>query len=154
MNAQELALEAAEETEEEEQDGIYKVKTSGTEQSDTAHKREDHTFAKDPEYKNQGLLLSFGRLLAEQRHHWILYTFCILAIFAAGAVYPIQAFILANIINVFTLVGDMQKFVSEGNFWAGMFGVEAGGVGVAYFVLYLCSHLISTVSGTVFHWSD
>lgn len=150
VHAQDLALEAEAE-DDEVFPGLQKVKSSATDKSDGVSKRQDHVVAEESEYHNQGLLKSFGRLLAEQRHHWILYSFAIVSILAAGAVYPLQAYILANIIDVFTLVGDMAKFVSEGNFWAGMFGVEAGAVGLAYFVLFFCSHLISIVSGANIH---
>lgn len=88
--------------------------------------------------------MSFGRLLVEQRHHWFLYTISILGVLGAGAVYPLQAYIFANVIQVFTYTGE--KLVSRGNFWSGMFGVEAAAVGVAYFVLGFASHLISIVS--------
>jgi len=40
----------------------------------------------------------------------------------------------------------MDRLVREGNFWSGMFGVEAAGVGLAYFGLGFASHLISIVS--------
>jgi ABC-type multidrug transport system fused ATPase/permease subunit len=145
VHAQDIALEAEEQAEEE-IEGIHRVKTTGTERSENAQKGDDHAYIEDPDYKNQDLLRSFGRLIAEQRHHWILYSLIILGVLAAGAVYPIQAFIFANIINVFTLVGQPARFVSEGNFWAGMFGVEAAGMGVAYYVIYHCAHLVSNVS--------
>jgi Na+/melibiose symporter-like transporter len=88
---------------------------------------------------------SFGKLIYEQRHHWFLYTIAIVGILGGGAVYPLQAYIFANIIQVFTYSGD--KFIHEGYFWAGMFGVLSGGVGIAYFVLGWASHTISVVSG-------
>jgi ATP-binding cassette subfamily B (MDR/TAP) protein 1 len=100
-----------------------------------------HTRPRDPEYKTVGLFNSFGRLLYEQRHHWILYTIAIIGILGAGAVQPLQAFLFANIIQVFTFIGD--RLVKEGNFYAGMFGVLAAGTGLCYFVLGVACLIIS-----------
>ncbi|KAF2279224.1 P-loop containing nucleoside triphosphate hydrolase protein [Westerdykella ornata] len=138
VKSQKLALEAEEEAGDEPE--IHKTKTRESEQS-TEHTGEQHLVAEDPEYKNRGLLNSFGRLIVEQRRHKILYTLAILGILGAGAVYPLQAWIFSNVIQVFTYTGE--KFVKDGNFWSGMFGVEAAGVGLSYFVLGLCAHLIS-----------
>ncbi|KAF2262188.1 leptomycin B resistance protein pmd1 [Lojkania enalia] len=145
VHAQNLALEAEEE-EEEKDLAIKKIKTGDTEHSKFGHKHdlEQGIVAEDPEYKQKGLLRSFGRLIYEQRHHWFLYTISVLGVLGAGAVYPLQAYIFANIVQVFTFVEvDPPRFVREGNFWSGMFGVEAAGVGISYFVLGLASHLIS-----------
>jgi ABC-type multidrug transport system fused ATPase/permease subunit len=142
VHAQSLALEAEEEDEvETDEAGLKKTKTAETEKSG-AHEREDRASISDPEYKDRGLMMSFGRLIVEQRHHWILYSISIIGILGAGSVYPLQAYIFANVVQVFTYTG--QKFVDEGYFWAGMFGVEAAGVGLSYFALGFCSHLIST----------
>ncbi|KAF2193244.1 lipid A export ATP-binding/permease protein-like protein msbA [Zopfia rhizophila CBS 207.26] len=141
VNAQELAMEAEEE--EEVEIALQKTKTVATEHSDAAHDEEAGRAAsgEDPSYKDKGLFLSFGRLIAEQRHHWFLYSVSVLAILVAGAVYPLQAYIFANVVEVFTFTG--KKLVDRGNFWSGMFGVEAAGVGVSYFVLGFASHIIS-----------
>lgn len=142
VHAQDLSLEA-DVSEKDEEAGLKKVKLSTSVKSTTSSQRQDHVVTEDSAYKEQGLVKSFGRLLAEQKRNWILYALGIFAICIAGAVYPIQAYIFANIIDVFTLVNDMAKMVTEGNFWAGMFGVEAAAVGLAYFVLFYCSHLIA-----------
>lgn len=139
VHAQELAMEAEEPTPKD--STIGKIKTADTEEIDDAQERGSRTSESDPEYKTKGLFGSFGRLLVEQRHHWILYSFAILGVLGAGAVYPLQAYFFANVINVFTFTGD--KLVSKGNFWAGMFGVLAAGVGLSYFVLGFATHLVS-----------
>lgn len=147
VNAQNLALESGEADVDKEIWDLEKVKSNATEKTVGASNRRDHIVAENSQYRNQGLVKSFGRLLAEQKKNWFFYLIAIICILVAGAVYPVQAYIFANIIDVFTLVGDMTRFVREGNFWAGMFGVEAGAVGLAYFVLFSCSHLIAIVSG-------
>ncbi|KAF2732133.1 leptomycin B resistance protein pmd1 [Polyplosphaeria fusca] len=142
VHAQNLAMEA----EEEEEDlSIQKTKTGATEHSEANPKDEEMGItAEDPKYEKKGLIGSFGRLLFEQRHHWVLYSVEVLGILCAGAVYPLQAYIFANVIQVFTYVEtDMSRFVREGNFWSGMFGVEAAAVGIAYFAMGVASHLIS-----------
>ena len=141
VNAQELATEA----EAEEEDSILeKVKTAETDHVDAAHDIEKGTAAAESEMNNRGLMRNFATLVYEQRRHWLLYTLVLISIFAAGAVYPLQAYIFANIVDTFTL--PMDQFVHKGNFWSGMFGIEAAGVGLAYFALGVCSHLISIVS--------
>lgn len=145
VTAQNLAMEAEEETAHD--DTLERIKSTTSKQS-AEHERDDHVSIDDPEYKEVGLFNSFGRLIYEQRHHWILYCAAIIGILGAGAVYPLQAYIFANIIQVFTLVGP--ALVKKGNFWAGMFGVIALGVGVAYFVLNTAAHLIS-VAITLFY---
>jgi ABC-type multidrug transport system fused ATPase/permease subunit len=147
VHAQELALEAEEELLEEsveEATDLQKVKTAGTERSTTARDEDTRQPETDVEPKSRGLFRSVGRLVFEQRGRWALYTFASLGILGAGAVYPIQAWAFAKVIEVFTFTG--ARFVSEGNFWSGMFGVLAGAVGMSYFVLAFCTHLIAIVS--------
>ncbi|PSN71259.1 P-loop containing nucleoside triphosphate hydrolase protein [Corynespora cassiicola Philippines] len=141
VHAQELAMEAEEELEHDE--GLAKTKTVETEKEALANEQIERTSIADPDYKQQSLVMSFGRLIYEQRSHWYLYITCIIGVLVAGAVYPIQAYLFAQVTEVFTLSGD--DFVSQGYFWAGMFGVEAAGVGVAYFLVGSSGHLISCV---------
>lgn len=137
--AQNLAVEA----DEEDLDGValQKTKTAESEKSEIVTSEEPSLSSEDPEWKDKSFLASGGRMIAEQRHHVILYSFAFLGILGAGAVYPIQAYIFANVIQVFTLSG--QEFVKKGYFWSGMFGVEAAGVGIAYFAIGFCTHLVS-----------
>lgn len=58
------------------------------------------------------------------------------------ATYPIQAYLFAKCVNVFTLYRD--ELIRRGNFWALMFFVQAGAVGFAYLVLGWSATLIST----------
>ncbi|KAF2747820.1 P-loop containing nucleoside triphosphate hydrolase protein [Sporormia fimetaria CBS 119925] len=142
VHAQQLTLEAEEEVQEDETQ-LKRVKTSATEHSTAGHNAEEHTFTEDPKYKQHGLFNSVGRLFVEQRRHWLIYTIAGVGILGAGAVYPLNAWIFANVIQVFTYVGD--RLVKEGNFWSGMFGVIAGGVAISYIILNTCAHLISVI---------
>jgi hypothetical protein len=60
------------------------------------------------------------------------------------ATYPLQAYLFAHLIQVFTLTGS--DLVSKGNFWALMFFILACGTGIAYFVMGWAGHLVSIVS--------
>jgi ATP-binding cassette subfamily B (MDR/TAP) protein 1 len=61
-----------------------------------------------------------------------------------AATYPLQAYLFAKAISVFTL--PKQRLVERGNFWALMFCAQAFGVAVAFFVMGWASTIISTVS--------
>lgn len=140
--AQELTVESEDAHHISEEAQLEQVNTADAKQA-TAEETESHTTIDDPEYKERGLLLSFGRLLYEQRSQWLLYSISTVGILMAGAIYPLQAFIFAKVIEVFTFTGD--RLVSKGNFWAGMFGVEAAAVGLAYFVLGYALHYVEVV---------
>lgn len=137
VNAQAIAVEAEHSPEDSSVRDSKSIDTKHSEELDPMN----NVFGIDPEYKDMGLVRSFGHLLFEQRHHWVLYSIAVIGILAAGGVYPVQAYIFAQLINVFVLTGD--ELVSRGNFWAGMFGVVAASIGVAYFVLGCACHLIA-----------
>ncbi|PZD22279.1 SunT, ABC-type bacteriocin lantibiotic exporter, partial [Pyrenophora tritici-repentis] len=138
VHAQEIAMEA-EHTDDD--NVLEKVKTTRSEVIEK-HTVSSHTSeSAEPEYKQQGLLRSFGRLIYEQRQHWILYALAIAGILASGAVFPLQAWIFASVINVFTL--PMNELVSQGNFWAGMFGVLAASTFLSYFTMGAACQLIA-----------
>ncbi|EDU43478.1 hypothetical protein A1F94_013780 [Pyrenophora tritici-repentis] len=138
VHAQEIAMEA-EHTDDD--NVLEKVKTTRSEVIEE-HTVSSHTSeSAEPEYKQQGLLRSFGRLIYEQRQHWILYALAIAGILASGAVFPLQAWIFASVINVFTL--PMNELVSQGNFWAGMFGVLAASNFLSYFTMGAACQLIA-----------
>ncbi|KAL5423339.1 ABC-type transporter tr06 [Paraphaeosphaeria minitans] len=137
--AQNLAMEADEGLEDA---PLRKSKTAESEKSDMVETEEDRPSSKEePEWTDKNFMSTGGRMILEQRHHTILYLLAFMGILGAGAVYPIQAYVFANVIQVFTLSGP--TFVQKGYFWAGMFGVEAAGVGLAYFAIGFCTHMIS-----------
>jgi ATP-binding cassette subfamily B (MDR/TAP) protein 1 len=138
--AQDLVMEA--DKEEVEDVPLRNTKTAEIEKSDFVETEEERPTSQDePEWKDKGFIGSGGRMILEQRHHTILYIFAFIGILCAGAVYPIQAYVFANVIDVFTLTG--REFVQKGYFWSGMFGVEAAAVGIAYFAIGFCTHLVS-----------
>jgi ATP-binding cassette subfamily B (MDR/TAP) protein 1 len=137
VHAQEIATEAEYNTD----DVLKKIKSTDTDAPEE-HEHSSHASeAADLEYKDRGLFGSFGCLLYEQRNHWVLYSIAIFGILGSGAVYPVQAYIFAKVINVFTLPPD--QLVERGNFWAGMFGVLAASSALFYFCFGAACHLIS-----------
>ena len=145
--AQELAMEPEGANDISEEAQLERVSTLDAKRANV-QETESHTSEVDPEYKERGLVLSFGRLLYEQRSQWLLYSISTIGILMAGAIYPLQAFIFAKIIEVFTFTGD--RLVSRGNFWAGMFGVEAAVVGIAYFVIGFALHYVEVVVTAIY----
>ncbi|KAF1976540.1 P-loop containing nucleoside triphosphate hydrolase protein [Bimuria novae-zelandiae CBS 107.79] len=138
--AQNLAMDA--EMEEIEGAALKKIKSVQSEKSQIVETAESpSTSSEDLQWKDKGFLASGGLMIAEQRHHIVLYVFAFMGILGAGAVYPIQAYVFANVIQVFTLSG--RDFINKGYFWSGMFGVEAAGVGLSYFTVGFCTHLVS-----------
>ncbi|KAF9693236.1 hypothetical protein EKO04_008646 [Ascochyta lentis] len=145
--AQELAMEPESANDISEEAQLERVNTTDAKHA-IVQETESQVSDKDPEYKERGLLLSFGRLLYEQRSQWFLYSISTIGILMAGAIYPLQAFIFAKVIEVFTFTDD--RLVSQGNFWAGMFGVEAAAVGLAYFVLGFALHYVEVVVTAIY----
>ncbi|KAI1774119.1 P-loop containing nucleoside triphosphate hydrolase protein [Hypoxylon cercidicola] len=99
------------------------------------------------EWKMRGLIGSFGRLIYEQRSRFPLYAIIILASMCTAAAAPLQAYLFAKIIVVFTYVGDIDRFTSEANFWSLMWVVLAISIGLAYFILgYVSTHVAHYIS--------
>ncbi|KAK7970007.1 hypothetical protein PG988_009080 [Apiospora saccharicola] len=102
-----------------------------------------------PGYKPKGFIGSFGRLLYEQRSRIPLYALAIVFSMCTAVASPLQAWLFAQIINVFQYAFDMDKFLSESRFWSLMWTVLAIGVGFFNFLLFfittwLAAHISST----------
>ncbi|TGO65030.1 hypothetical protein BCON_0004g00250 [Botryotinia convoluta] len=92
-------------------------------------------------YKPKGLTRSLGLFLYEQRARSQWYLMLVIGAIAAGAAYPIQAYLFAQIISVFTLTGPRLKAATE--HYALMFFVLGLGAGVAWFIMGYSSTIIS-----------
>jgi ATP-binding cassette subfamily B (MDR/TAP) protein 1 len=138
VHAQEITAEAEEDNDDGELKKVKSVESDVSEEQEHSSRTSE---AADPEYKSRGLSGSFGYLLYEQRHHWVLYSIATFGILGGGAVYPVQAYIFAKVVNVFTLPPD--QLIENGNFWAGMFGVLATASAFFYFCFGAACHLIS-----------
>ncbi|GMG36501.1 unnamed protein product [Aspergillus oryzae] len=111
--------------------------------------------------KQIGFFMSVGRLLYEQRAHWKLCVPVVLAAMGAGckliptevlssvmlaymappASFPLQSWIFAQLIQIFTLTGERLK--SRGDFWALMFFVLSLGIAISYLCLGYFSNKFS-----------
>ncbi|KAF7906504.1 hypothetical protein EAF00_000783 [Botryotinia globosa] len=92
-------------------------------------------------YKPKGLTRSLGLFLYEQRARSQWYLMLVIGAIAAGAAYPIQAYLFAQIISVFSLTGPRLKAATE--HYALMFFVLGLGAGMAWFIMGYSSTIIS-----------
>ena len=92
-------------------------------------------------YKRMGFMRSFGRILYEQRHLWPQYCLTLLGCAGAGAVFPLQSYIFAQLINSFTVI-DPKVIESRTNHWALIMFYLACAMLVVYFVLAWTTHWI------------
>jgi ATP-binding cassette subfamily B (MDR/TAP) protein 1 len=97
-------------------------------------------------WKTRGVFRSFGLLIYEQRKRWFLYTITLVGAAGAGAAYPMQAYLFAHLVNVFTFVG--YQLVTKGNFYALMFFILAIAVLFCYYAVGFASHLASIAVST------
>ena len=94
----------------------------------------------DNTWKNRGIIGSFGRLLHEQRSRFPFYIAIIASAAGVGSVMPLQAWLFAQVINVFTLPAD--KFLDRAAFWSLMWFMLAIGAGIFYLFLgFFCVNL-------------
>ncbi|KAK8073182.1 multidrug resistance [Apiospora phragmitis] len=93
---------------------------------------------RDPDTKKDGTppthasFRSFATLIRQQQIHWLFYSGIILSAMGAAAGTPIQAWLFAKVVDVFTLP-DPTQLRSAADFWALMWLALAGGVGLSYF---------------------
>ncbi|RDW67692.1 ABC transporter transmembrane region-containing protein [Coleophoma cylindrospora] len=92
-------------------------------------------------YENKGLIRSFGLLLYEQKSQFPMYFVMLGACMTAGAGFPVQAFLFAQLISVFQYTGTQLK--DSASHWSLMFFILAICVGCAYFILGWSSNTIS-----------
>ena len=83
---------------------------------------------KTPRYR----IRTFGKLFGEQRAQWPSYLGIIFSSVAVAAGTPIQAWLIAKVINTFLSSGDELK--RQGDFWGLMWLALAGSVGISYFL--------------------
>ncbi|KAK6216598.1 ABC transporter [Colletotrichum tabaci] len=76
---------------------------------------------------------SFGQLLGEQKKRWKTYIVIAIAALGAGASTPVQAYLFAVLVSLFSYWGPFLKVIA--NHWCEMFMYLATGVGVSHFLL-------------------
>ncbi|KAJ9644841.1 hypothetical protein H2204_001303 [Knufia peltigerae] len=115
---------------------------------DTRASAKQTTEASTTVYKRKGLIGTVGLFFYEQRRHWKIYVVLVAGIFGGAAAYPLQSFIFANLVKVFTYTGNKLK--SRGDFWSLIFFILSLGVGVCYFTLGYFSNHMSVLVGTTY----
>ncbi|KAF9882260.1 ABC multidrug transporter mdr1 [Colletotrichum karsti] len=76
---------------------------------------------------------SFGQLLGEQQKRWKTYIIIAVAALGAGASTPVQAYLFAVLVSLFSYWGTFLRVIA--NHWCLMFVYLAAGVGVSHFLL-------------------
>lgn len=94
-------------------------------------------------YKVRGFIRSFGRLLYEQKHRWVLFLLAFLSAMGCGAAYPLQAFLFANIVTAFQLTGSALVHASE--HWGLMFFFLALGISIMYMIVEFFANTLAVV---------
>ena len=84
-------------------------------------------------HEQRGILYAVTRLIRETPEMTWAYILLVMGCLGAGAAFPGQAVLLANVMDVFTLTG--AKMRERGDFYAAMYIVLAGGVLFSYFAL-------------------
>lgn len=96
--------------------------------SDATVKDDLDQTAVDTTWKNRGLIGSFGRLLWEQRSRFPNYAIVIVSAGVIAACLPLQAYLFAQVINVF-LIPVGNTFLNRAAFWSLMWFVVAISIG-------------------------
>lgn len=88
----------------------------------------------ESEWKTKGLFGSFGRLLWELRSRFPFYIIILVFTAVLGASIPMQAYLYAQVITVFTIL-DKNEFLTKAAFWSLMWFILAISVGVSHFMV-------------------
>ncbi|OAA65488.1 spermidine/putrescine import ATP-binding protein potA [Niveomyces insectorum RCEF 264] len=88
-----------------------------------------------PAAKDRGFVGSFILLLREQHEQWPWYLILFTSAVTAGASTPVQAYLFAMLISLFSYFGNVTWLHALTNFWCLMFTVLAIAVGISYFAL-------------------
>ncbi|KAK2019979.1 P-loop containing nucleoside triphosphate hydrolase protein [Colletotrichum eremochloae] len=137
VHAQQLSLghsadDSDEENKEEESGAVLDREKSAT-------KSEVGSTRQKAEVKNRSLFQSFGRLLYEQRHRWILFLSTVVFAACCAAGTPLQAWLFAKVIVVFNPGNTPDKIRSDSNFWSTIWAALAVGIGISYFFMGLAA---------------
>lgn len=95
-------------------------------------------------HKQVGILVTIFRLFLCTPELRLMYFLVVASCLAGGALFPGQAILLANVMEVFTLTGSAM--VDRGDFYASMFIVLAAGCLVVYFIVGITTNAVAQVS--------
>ena len=94
-------------------------------------------------HKHMGVLATIFKLFKETPELGWAYFFAFGSCLASGALFPGQAILLANVMEVFTLTGSAMT--DRGDFYSSMFIVLAAGCLVVYFIMGHSTNVIAQV---------
>ncbi|KAH8899843.1 P-loop containing nucleoside triphosphate hydrolase protein [Thozetella sp. PMI_491] len=100
-----------------------------------------HDAATEARAQKRGFFGSFGLLLREQAVHWGWYTILLVSAVCGGASQPLQAYLFATLLTLFSLWGEWVMVLV--NFWCLMFVMLAIFVAISYFALAWSSSTLS-----------
>ncbi|RYP67207.1 hypothetical protein DL771_007369 [Monosporascus sp. 5C6A] len=123
-------------------DGVHHTK-SLTRYPTADRERMEHQIERDDydKHKHRGLLSVVYRLVVETPDLAWSYVALLLGCVMSTGLFPGQAILMANMVQVFTLPGD--EMITRGDFFAAMFVAMAGGCLISYFILGYGSNTIA-----------
>lgn len=83
--------------------------------------------------------MSFGLLLYESRKYWWLMALTVFFAACAAAAVPLQAWLFAHVVTIFTFSGS--RLAAESQFWSLMWVVLAIGIGLGYFGCFFSTQM-------------
>ena len=117
--------------------------SSSLERKKSHAQSETEAAVQETKHKHKNIFSSFGRFFYESKPYWYLMALTVFFCACAGAAMPLQAWLFARIVVVFSLTGD--ELVRESQFWSLMWVVLAAGTGLAYFGCFFSSTQIAAV---------
>ncbi|PVI03056.1 ABC transporter-like protein [Periconia macrospinosa] len=90
------------------------------------------------------IIRTLMEISSEQKSNWYLYVMILFGAAGAGAAFPLQAYLFANLISLFAFYGELLRAAT--NFWCLMTVILAIGVGLCHFVLGWACNTVSFVS--------
>ncbi|EPE03869.1 abc transporter [Ophiostoma piceae UAMH 11346] len=90
---------------------------------------------KEPKERERSFLTSFFLLLREQKAQWPWYIIMAFGALIAGASSPLQSWLFAILISLFSFLAQEELLTVLTNFWCLMFTMLAIAVGASYFAL-------------------
>ncbi|KAF2136052.1 uncharacterized protein K452DRAFT_303071 [Aplosporella prunicola CBS 121167] len=109
--------------------------------NEVAHVAEQQSGLDYSHFKEHGMFWVVGKILGEQRTLWPLFGFIFITCCVGGAVYPAQAVVLAELMDVFTYTG--KELTKQGDFFSLIFFIIALANLIVYFILGWCSNVVS-----------
>ena len=147
VHAQNLETSAVKDEEVEDQDSFETTEEAIERKHSELAKASGILDEKDEPYKPRGILRTIWLFIRESRSSQLWYGVILISTMACGAMFALQSWIFAKLIQVFQYTG--QQLIDTGNFWSLIFFILAIGAGIFYFALgWACNVIGLNVGGT------